>query len=759
MTTPLNSYSTGTVAVSADGTVVTGTSTIWSSAGNVKPGDLFQSGHYVVPITDVTDDTHFTITPWPGSTLSGASYTIWKVSQQRIVGSTYAQAVDNLVTALDTTGFFVFVRPSLTVPDPSLGDDGQYAFQPTTGAYWLKTGGVWVASGSPAAGYGGTSTTSRAIGTGAKAFTTQLNLAYRDGARIRATSNGDATKWMEGVATYNAGAGNLTIAVDRTNGSGTYSDWNFNVAGEPGVTTVDNIAALRLTSIANSFADTRGYYSPGDGGGSRYVYSASTNPALDDGGSIIAAAGGVGSWVLHARGMVDALQFGVRRGSSNSNGPANAIAIDNLLTYCAANNLLAGLFGLITATTFKVPSNTSILAGAVILGDTDTTKSYACVMEIVDAVDVTITGRLLISGSYNIGNGTATGYLAGIKIWANTTNVASLMTLSGVSVVGARVGWQFGDITKPDADVAGIMVVGGYTFGTPTCAMVIGTQAVVHFSQYNMDVGYGSGTGAFTSIPLIGSIIIGGALYQDGGENVQAVSSTGWNVNIQPITSGAGFPNSYGSFRANNVFFEGGGNWVVASNPNSAVADASRGVIAFANNTGDVTQAAPVLISTASDYGGSIIVNGNNFYSTVVRTGLNISAGSANAKIYFDSSSFGLNMLQGYAGVSGGTQYLTSKDIAAAGGALTGTSGTQAPADSIVYFNASGTFTYTLLPPTRYPGRTIRLINNAAAAVDSASSNIINLSGAATGSILPAAAGKWAELIASGNFWSIVASN
>ncbi|UFW82881.1 hypothetical protein BjapCC829_23110 [Bradyrhizobium barranii] len=141
--TSLSSYSTGTVAVAADGTIVTGTSTIWSSAGNVKPGDLFQSGHYVVPITDVTDDTHLVITPWPGSTLSGASYTVWKVSQQRIVGETYARSVDQLVSAMDTSGFFVFVGPSQTVPDPSLGYDGQYAFQPTTGKTWVSLGGVW----------------------------------------------------------------------------------------------------------------------------------------------------------------------------------------------------------------------------------------------------------------------------------------------------------------------------------------------------------------------------------------------------------------------------------------------------------------------------------------------------------------------------------------------------------------------------------------------------------------------------------------
>lgn len=43
--TALSSYSTGTVSVSADGTIVTASSALWLS--NVKPGDLFQSGAFL----------------------------------------------------------------------------------------------------------------------------------------------------------------------------------------------------------------------------------------------------------------------------------------------------------------------------------------------------------------------------------------------------------------------------------------------------------------------------------------------------------------------------------------------------------------------------------------------------------------------------------------------------------------------------------------------------------------------------------------
>lgn len=312
MTAPLNSYSTGTVSVSADGTTITGTSTLWLDTGNVKPGDLFQSGHFLAQITDVTDDTHMVITPWPGSTLSGADYVVWKVSQQRIVGATYAQSVSDLVGALDTSGFFVFVNINQTVPDPSLGNEGQYAFQPTTGKTWVKTGGAWSylgifkafqfkgawsgataylvgdvvtlsgssyvcvldhtnqtppnttywqllaskgdtgSTGATGAGYGGTSTTSRTIGTGLQSFDTQAGLAYSAGARVRATSAANTSNWMEGIVTvYNVLGSPLTINVDKTNGSGTLADWNFNVVGQPGagdLSSANNLSELTATA-------------------------------------------------------------------------------------------------------------------------------------------------------------------------------------------------------------------------------------------------------------------------------------------------------------------------------------------------------------------------------------------------------------------------------------------------------------------------------------------------------------------------------
>ncbi|SCB33866.1 hypothetical protein GA0061098_1006175 [Bradyrhizobium shewense] len=289
--TALASYSTGLATVSAGGTTITGSGAIWSGT-SVKPGDIFQIGNFQSVISDVTDTTHLVIPPWGGGNQSGVAYVIWQVSPQRFAGAEAMSTVGKLVAAFETSGFYVFVGIDETEPDPSLGNDGQFAFQPTTAKLWEKVGGVWtylgifkafnltgaydsvrtysygdvqVTSGSsyiyindtpsaghtapnttywqllaskgdastvPGPGYGGTSTTSLTIGTGSKAFTTQSGLAYTNGARVRASSAANTSNWMEGLATYSGTT--LTINVDKTNGSGTLADWNFNIVGEPG---------------------------------------------------------------------------------------------------------------------------------------------------------------------------------------------------------------------------------------------------------------------------------------------------------------------------------------------------------------------------------------------------------------------------------------------------------------------------------------------------------------------------------------------
>lgn len=149
----------------------------------------------------------------------------------------------------DYTGTALTILPdrigtAATVSDWNINIDGEPGVTGSTGS----TG----STGATGPGYAATSTSSLAIGTGSKSFTTQAGLAYTVGARVRASSAGDTAKWMEGVVSSYSGTA-LVVTVDKTNGSGTLADWNINLAGEPGLSgtgTGDVIAANNGTDFA-----------------------------------------------------------------------------------------------------------------------------------------------------------------------------------------------------------------------------------------------------------------------------------------------------------------------------------------------------------------------------------------------------------------------------------------------------------------------------------------------------------------------------
>ena len=231
MTLPV--YSTGTVNVSNGGTVVTGTGCMWSGI-NAREGDYFTRADGMALITEVTDGTHLKITPWPGATIAGGPYAIEQNYVGRVVGVAAAEDVGVMLEKLHTDGLPFILGVDETAPDPSYGDEGQLAFKPSTGQWWVMSGGAWVPSaGLTALGYGGTSATSLAIGLGSKVFTTQSSLAY-NGARVRAASAANLNNFMEGVATYSGTT--LTMTCDTVGGSGTHADWLFSVAGQQGAT-------------------------------------------------------------------------------------------------------------------------------------------------------------------------------------------------------------------------------------------------------------------------------------------------------------------------------------------------------------------------------------------------------------------------------------------------------------------------------------------------------------------------------------------
>lgn len=90
-------------------------------------------------------------------------------------------------------------------------------------------------NGNDGKGYLATSTSSLLISLASKSVSTQANLAYSAGARIRMT-NFSSGNYMEGVVTSYSGT-TLVFTADYAPITGsTYNAWNINLAGDPGAT-------------------------------------------------------------------------------------------------------------------------------------------------------------------------------------------------------------------------------------------------------------------------------------------------------------------------------------------------------------------------------------------------------------------------------------------------------------------------------------------------------------------------------------------
>jgi len=86
-----------------------------------------------------------------------------------------------------------------------------------------------------AAALKGTSTSSIAIGTGSKTFTTQAGKQFAAGQFVLVLSDADPTNYMHGQVTSYSGT-TLVVNVTNVGGSGTHTDWSISVSGSRGAT-------------------------------------------------------------------------------------------------------------------------------------------------------------------------------------------------------------------------------------------------------------------------------------------------------------------------------------------------------------------------------------------------------------------------------------------------------------------------------------------------------------------------------------------
>lgn len=179
MSTYLLPYSSGTVATTSGSAVVTGTLTAWLS--QVQPGDNFRIGAASAIVASVDSNTQLTLmTTWT-TTATGQSYAIDRWSQGHSAPGTLALRNSQLLESLGT-------------------------------------------------GYTMQSPTSLAIGVGSKTFDVAAGVPILPGARMLAASRANLANAMWGTVTSYSGT-TLVLNVETVSGSGTFADWNINIAG------------------------------------------------------------------------------------------------------------------------------------------------------------------------------------------------------------------------------------------------------------------------------------------------------------------------------------------------------------------------------------------------------------------------------------------------------------------------------------------------------------------------------------------------
>lgn len=213
------------------------------------------------------------------------------------------------------------------------------------------------------------------------------------------------------------------------------------------------------------------------------------------------------------------------------------------------------------------------------------------------------------------------------------------------------------------------------------------------------------------------------------------------------------------------------------SNPDmqgAATADSNIGIFIDTQLAGGTTNfAIQTAGTTPSQFGGNVVSLTqfqvkNNTLAEMLLTDISSNPFSAwfsdgtntTLKNYINGSIF-LNI----AGVNIGNATANSFSYAGAFASkipttLTGTSGSMAATDSSLIFNASGTFTITLLSASANPGRWLDIKSIVAQTINSASSNIVPLAGGAAGTaLLVSGAGKWARLQSDGTNWVVMSGN
>jgi len=308
----------------------------------------------------------------------------------------------------------------------------------------------------------GTSTTSVAIGTGSKSFTTQTNLGYLVGMTLRLAF--DSVNYMTGdVTSYNTGSGALVVNVTSVVGSGTRTSWvitmaavGANNAGSVSFTPAGNIAATNVQAAIQEL-DTEKLSN---------AAQAVTGTNLENvvTGATVGATNTIPVMTFDSKGRVTAATGAPTIVYSSLNTTTGGTTLDFTSIPSWATEITIGLAGLSTTGTSIVliqigdsggVENTGYLAAGGLAG-AEVAQTTGFPLSRANAAANTYYGNIYlkkITGNvwgltYNLyqSNGTQIVYGAGIKTLSDTLDRVRVTTVNGTDTfdvnTGTIVSWR-----------------------------------------------------------------------------------------------------------------------------------------------------------------------------------------------------------------------------------------------------------------------------------------------------------------------------
>ena len=408
---------------------------------------------------------------------------------------------------------------------------------------------------------------------------------------------------------------------------------------------VNNLTELRaVDKTANTFAMTKGYYIPGDGGGAVYWYNPDDTITLDNGGSVIVAADG-GRWYLLTDGNVSVRQFGAK-GDGAADDTAPILAAYNFVN-------LVQLFYTLDFDSGRYVTNTQFLfvdfyfgifrmKGAAFFGGGGLPAGRDAIFKVQNSANSGIDGSFHCSAlpqSGSGGGGNPDGYGCGVFLLGKPGGVLNpelgifaFFHMNGYQCERTHMGLRIGERNN-DAQCSEILIS---NYGNPYCPGALwigGSQTIVSLVNCNLASNPVAG---LTNQQFKTIVMDGGIIHMSGGNLELHSTDASQCVEIRPCES-ATYGNNYGRLNLTNVLIETSSRFAVITNPNGlANPKGFQGGITMSNCGGymgsiPIDQAIITVFDTNFD-GVISIPDGNRFYrqtTNAARTAGNVDASSA----------------------------------------------------------------------------------------------------------------------------------